>query len=306
MKEAFQSIIALLDEGIALYRRNFFGFMLVTAACLVPVAIGVGLLYAAAAWRNNSTAVLIVTIISLLLVIPLTSYMIGGLSRAATAAIDGRPVRFREALAIAPLRAVGMGCFTFVYAFIAQIAANLLGLLCLCPLFFVGSALFGGLGALLDRSSSLGVLVVVLSVIAIAGMYALFLVLGGAAYSSLIYALQPWVQESRPFGEALQRSLELVTYRFWRNLLAWALTALLIAAAGLTITTAIGSLLPLPLAYALGSESRLAQAISLSAWVLGFVVILPPLPIWMALLYRRNAAARDGADLHDAIQRWWL
>jgi hypothetical protein len=279
--------------------------MLVTAACLVPMAIGMGFLFAIATWRDDPIIILIALGIGLLLIFPLTIYLIGGLSRAATAAIEGRPVRFREALAIAPLRAVGMGCFTMVYSFIAQIVANVLSVVCLCPLIFVGSALFGSVGALFDNTSSLGAAAVVIVLLGIVGAYALLLVAGGAAYSSLIYALQPWVQEVRPFGEALQRSLELVTYRFWRNLLAWGLTALLLAAMGLTITTTIGSLLPLPLAFALGGESLVAQAIGVSAWVLGFVVVLPPLPIWMALLYRRNSAARDGADLNAAVQRWW-
>jgi hypothetical protein len=32
--------------------------------------------------------------------------------------------------------------------------------------------------------------------------------------------------------------------------------------------------------------------------------VLPPLPIWMALLYRRNLAARSGAALEAKIQAW--
>ena len=39
--------------------------------------------------------------------------------------------------------------------------------------------------------------------------------------------------------------------------------------------------------------------------MLGFVVVLPPLPIWMALLYRRNRAAREGSELDTAVQGWW-
>jgi hypothetical protein len=137
------------------------------------------------------------------------------------------------------------------------------------------------------------------------GIYAFALIVGGSAYSSLIYGLQPWVQETRPFGESIQRSFELISYRFGRNLLAWGLAAVLVAAIGLTVTLAVGLILPLPLTYALGSESVVAQAVSVSAWLIGFVVVLPPLPIWMALLYQRNRAAREGADLDAKVQEWW-
>ncbi len=79
----------------------------------------------------------------------------------------------------------------------------------------------------------------------------------GAVYSSgVIYALQPWVQESQPFSETFQRSLEMVGYRFRRNLLIWGLTALLLAAVGLTVTVTIGLLLPLPLSACAGWASR--------------------------------------------------
>jgi hypothetical protein len=231
-------------------------------------------------------------------------YLIGGLSRAAIAAIDGRPVRFREALAIHPLRAAGMGCFGLIYTFIAQIAANVLGLVCICPLFLGGTLFAGSVGAISAGAGTLNALALGLFALALFAIYALLLVAGGAAYSSLIYALQPWIQESQPFGDALQRSIELLGYRFWRNLLAWGLTALLIAAVGLTVTATIGSLLPLPLAFALGSESPATQALTVVAWLLGFMVVLPPLPIWMALLYRRNRAAREGSDLVAAVQGW--
>ena len=304
MNERLQPILALLDEGIALYRRNFRGFTLITATCLVPVAIAAGLLIVAASWLDESLGIL-VTLAGIVLLFPLTIYLIGGLSRGAAAAIEGRPLRFREALAIPPVRAVGMGCFTLVYLFIAQIASNVLSLLCLCPLFFAGAAIAGAAGPLLSGAEGLGVLAGAFVILALVGIYGLLLVTSSAVYSSLIYGLQPWVQESHPFGEALQQSLNLLGYRFWRNLLIWGVTGLVVAAVGVTVTATIGVLLPLPLTYALGSDSTALQAVSVGAWMLGFVVVLPPLPIWMALLYRRNRAAREGGDLDAAVRGWW-
>jgi hypothetical protein len=304
MNERLQPILALLDEGIALYRRNFSGFTLITATWLVPVAIIAGLLIVAASWLDESLGILLV-LAGAVLLFPLTIYLIGGLSRGAVAAIEGRPLRFREALAISPLRAAGMGCFTLVYLFIAQIASNMLSLLCLCPLFFAGAAIAGAVGPLLSGTEEVGILAGVFILVALVGVYGLLLVGSGAVYSSLIYTLQPWIQEPRPFGEALQQSLNILGYRFWRNLLVWGVTALLVAAVGITVTATIGVLLPLPLTYALGSDSTAVQAVSVGAWMLGFVVVLPPLPIWMALLYRRNRAAREGSELNTAVQAWW-
>ncbi len=303
MNERIQPILTMLDEGIAIYRRNFAGFMLITALWFVPVAIAAGALIAAISWLTTGPALLI-GLAGLILLFPLAIYLIGGLSRAAVAAIEERPVLFREALAIPPLRAAGMGCFTIVYAFIAQIASYVLSMVCICPLYLVGILFAGGVTSLSGADETLSLALGIIFGIILVAVYAFTLIAGGAAYSSLIYALQPWVQESRPFGESLQRSIELISYRFWRNLLVWGLTALLVAAVGITVTATIGLLLPLPLTYALGSASPVVRAISVGAWLIGFVVVLPPLPIWMALFYRRNRAARDGGDLSARIAAW--
>ena len=304
MSERLQPILALLDEGIAIYRRNFAGFVLISALWFVPVAIAVGALIAAGSWLDTGPAILL-GLAGVLLLFPLGIYLVGGLSRAAAAAIDGRPPRFREALAIRPLRAAGMGCFTLVYMVIAQIASYVISLICICPLYVVGLLLLGGVSSLTNATEEVGLFLGLIFLLVVLIGYALALVAGGAVYSSLIYALQPWAQESRPFGETFQRSLDMVGYRFWRNLLVWGLTALLVAAIGLTVTVTIGVLLPLPLTFALGSESPIMQAITASAWLIGFVVVLPPLPIWMALFYRRNRAAREGADLDAEVRVWW-
>lgn len=304
MSERLQPILTLLDEGIALYRRNFASFILITALWFVPVAIAAGLLIVAVS-RLQTGPALLLGLAGMVVLLPLTIYLIGGLSRGATAAIEGRPVRFREALAIPPLRAAGMGCFTMIYVVIAQVASNLLSLICICPLMFGGAAIVGGIGSLLSGAEALSLVALVLFVLLMIGLYALLLIAGGAVYSSLIYALQPWVQDTQRFGESLQQSFNLLGYRFWRNLLIWCLTAILVAAVGTTVTATIGILLPLPLSYALGSESTVAQAVSVGAWVLGFVVVLPPLPIWMTLLYQHNRTAREGSDLDAALQVWW-
>jgi hypothetical protein len=93
------------------------------------------------------------------------------------------------------------------------------------------------------------------------------------------------------------RSFDLLFFRFGQNLLAFLCASLVFGAAALAITLAIGVLLPLPALFLLGAESLVARAITAAAWVAGLAAALPLLPIWMALLYRRQAAAREGADL---------
>jgi hypothetical protein len=301
MTEYAQSILALLDQGIVLYRRNFAGFVLIAASWFVPVAIAAGLITAAAS-RLDRIWTVVLTLAALLALFPLLIYLIGGLSRAAVAAAEGRPVRFREVMAIHPFRAVGMGCFTIVYTIISQIVSSFLSLACVCPLYIVGLMMVGIMAA---ATSSGGIAAAGLLGVGIilVGLYGGMMIVG-ATGSGLFYGLQPWVQEARPFGETLQRSLELLGYRFLRNLLVWGMAALLVAAVGLTVTATIGTVLPLPLTYALGSDSPITQAVAVGAWLIGFVVVLPPLPIWMALLYRQNRAAREGADLQTSVHEW--
>lgn len=300
MAERLQPVLLLLDEGLRLYRRNFVGFLLITASWFVPVAIAASLVIVAASWLDEIWPVLL-ALGALLLLFPLLIYLVGGLSRAAMAAAEGRPVRFREAMAIRPRRAAAMGCFTIIYSIIAQVLSSVASMVCICPLYLVGILSI----ALIDAASDggglgMGILAAGLFLIA---FYA-SLMISGATGCGLFYSLQPWVQERRPFGETLGRSLELISYRIGRNLVVWLLAALLVAAGGLAVTATLGTLLPLPILFVLGDESPIAQAVAAGAWMLGFVAILPPLPIWMALLYRRNVAALEGADLAARIGDW--
>jgi hypothetical protein len=302
MPERLQPILSLLDDGLSLYRRNFVSFVLVAACWFVPVAVASGLLVAAAPWLDELQVTLLALAVVVILT-PLLIYLVGGLSRAAVAAIEGRPVRVREALAIAPGRAASMGCFSIIYSLVMQFVSSAVSFACICPLWFFGFAFVGVLGSA-GGESALSAAGLVLFGVIFGGVYLFALVVGGASYSSLIYALQPWVQERLSFGDAITRSFALIGYRFWRNLVAWGLSAVLVAAVGLTVMLAVGLLVPLPVALALGAESPVAQAISASAWLVGLVVVMPPLPIWMALLYRRNLEGRTGGDLEARVAAW--
>jgi hypothetical protein len=129
------------------------------------------------------------------------------------------------------------------------------------------------------------------------------LTLFGTPCAGLIYALQLWVQRSPSFGEALQHSVELLRYRLRQHLMAWSLAALLAGAAALNIAATASIALP-PLAAQLGVGALAGPVAGACAWLIGSIAGLPPLFIWMALLYRRDTAAFDGADLSARIAEW--
>ncbi len=292
-----QPVLDILDEGLRLYRRGFTTFVLLTAIWLVPTAIGVGIAIALEqVW---------LAFLTLLVAIPLAIYLIVGLSRATLAVQQGHSVNLIDVLTISPLRLVGMGCYAIVFMIAANAIVSLFFFFWFCIGFSVISALFGSMAALLSDAGTLGtgmtialgLLVMLLMVI----FYVLSLVVNGAVYSSLVYSLQPFVQHHTAFGDTIQHSINLIAYRFGHNLLAFLITSTIFGAIALAVTTAIVALLPLPLFFALGEESPVAQGVSACAWIIGLIVVLPPLPIWMALLYQRNNTARQGADLNARI-----
>jgi hypothetical protein len=304
MIEQLQPRLTLLDEGLSLYRRNFVPFLLISASWFVPVAIAAGLIAVMSTWLDPTPAI-ITGIIAFLLFFPLLLYLIGGLSRAAAAAIDGKPVSFRSAMAIKPKRAIGMGFFGIVYSIIAQIVAGVLSFSCICPLYaFMAAGVFGVAG-LAEINENLGILGGMLLALVFVVIYGLLPLISVATFNSTVYAFQPWVQEQRPFSETFQRSFELVGYNIWRNIIDWFTTALLLSAGGMVIILAVGVVVPAPLLFFLGEESAITRLVAATAWTIGLVFVLPPLPIWMALLYRRNSAARAGVDLDAKVQEWW-
>jgi|OM-RGC.v1.006320545 hypothetical protein len=292
----------LLDEGCAIYRRHFTSFVAIGLEWLTPIAIAIGVLVGNAE-RIDANWLVVIVLAGLLLAIPLALYLIGGLSRAAMAAIDGRTIDLREALAIHPLGVAKAGCFTIIYGFMMQVASSAVSLLCVCPVYVMGlsaSVFF----ASVDSDSPLGITALAVFGLLLVGMYVLAFIIGGISYSSLFYALQPWLVERLRFGEALERSVDLIIFRFRSNLVVWGVSALLVFAVGLSVSLAVGVIVPLPAFLLLGAESTVAQAIASIAWLLGLALVLPPWFIWMALLYRRNLAARSGADLTRRVEEW--
>jgi len=294
----------LLDEGCALYRRSFTGFALVGLAWLTTIAIAIGLLVAPVENERRLVPGGLIIVAGLILMHPLLIYLTGSLSRAANAAIEGRPIDLRETLAIHPAVIGRAGCFSIVYGILMQLVLSVL--LCICPMYVLRQIPFE-FGPDVAIEVSRGAVQEVLQIVSgmlFAGMYLLGFIIGGIGYSSLLYALQPWLIERLRFGEAMERSVDLIRFRLRRNLLAWGLSALLVFAVGILVSLAVGVLISLPALLLLGAESSLAQAIARTAWLLGLALVLPPWFISMTLLYRRNMAARSGADLARRVEAW--
>jgi hypothetical protein len=302
MDKTLQPILDILDEGLRIYRRGFASFALLAAIWLTPVAIGVGLAFAAGSFWGDDASILFI-LAALLLALPLAIYLFAAISRATLAIQQDRRVRLGEVLAIAPTRLMGMGCYGFIFGIIANILASMASTLVCCPIYLmfgvlmagVTSSISGGLGA------AVATLLVAISMLLFVLFYGLSLVINGAVYSSLIYGLQPFILNNLSFGASVQRSIDLTFYRTGRNLLAFVLASAIFGGIAVAATTAVGVLLPLPLFWALGDESLVAQGISASAWLLGLIVVLPPMPIWMTLLYQQNQATREGHDLAQQI-----
>ncbi|MBO9324240.1 MAG: hypothetical protein J7463_02010 [Roseiflexus sp.] len=297
------AILDLLDEGFALYRRSFTGFVLVGLVWLTPIAIATGLLIANAE-RLGPGWFIVIILVGLVLMLPMLIYLIGGLSRAANAAIEGRAIDLRETLALYPSVVAKAGCFTVTYGILMQVVSSLLSIVCICPIYvFLGISLTA-LVAAPDSSGVVQAILLIVIGLLFMGMYLLGFIIGGIGYSSLLYALQPWLIERLRFGEAMERSFDLIRFRLRTNLLAWGLSALLVFAVGISVSLAVGVLIPLPAFLLLGEESSFAQAIAGVAWLLGLALVLPPWLISMTLLYRRNLAARSGADLARRVEAW--
>lgn len=299
MRQTLEPILDLLDEGLRLYRRGFAPLLILAALAALPIGlVAVGLVISAE-WLSSGLGALLSTLV-VFAGLPLSLYVMGALSRAAIMVADGVPVSLRRALAIGPLRVVGMGCYGTVFSFAASIAVSAVSTFCICAAYFVAVAAVGvafGVGSAGAAGGAAAGLFIAVGVVAFVAIYAASLVLNGAIYGSVVFVLQPFVHERSGLGQAISRSLDLLVFRLGQNLLAFICASLVFGAVALAATVAVGVLVPLPALFLLGTESTVARAITAAAWVCGISAAVPLLPVWMALLYRRRLADREGDDL---------
>lgn len=300
LRMALEPVLDLLDEGLHLYRRAFAPMLILASLAALPPGALFASLFIASDWLATPPGAALL-LLAFLLGLPLALYVMGAVSRAAVMAANGETVTLRRALALGPLRVLGMGCYGTIFLLVAASVVSIISSACFCIIYvfgiagvavFASASTFGGTAG--EVASVAGIVAIVVGVIL---LYAATLALNGAAYSSAIFALQPFVHEPLPMGQAIKRSLDLTFYRLGQNILAFLCASLVFGAIALAATLAIGVLAPLPIFFLLGAESLAARAITAAVWIGAVSVALPLLPIWMALLYRRRLAAWRGDDL---------
>jgi hypothetical protein len=307
MRTSLQPTLDVLDEGLRLYRRGFVTFVLLTAVGVVPLGLLFGLFVYVTTLVDDLT-ILLLLIGASVLSLPISIYIVSAMSRATIAMAAGERPNVLRALRMGPLRVIGMGCYGSIFASVVNTLVSILSLVCACPLYFalimftVVPLSAVGAGGSPFGEALMGVFVSIVG-IGTALIYGGSFVISGATFCSLIFSLQPFSQEQLRFGASIQRSLDLTTYRLGQNIIAWLCASLVFGAIAIAVTIAIGAILPLPLLLALGEDALITQGVSAAAWLIGLILAVPPLPIWMALLYQRRSAARDGADLAGRIER---
>ena len=296
-------VLRLLDDGLRLYRRNLASFLLIGAVILVPMA-GLGILVAALVRTELGQGWAIVGSLALALIqYPILMYACLALSRAAGDALAGRPIKLGAVLRLRPIRAVGMGCYGILLAIVSGLFSSVLVISVACPLIYAmlfGAGFLGSLGgsSILGAAGSLFGVVVGLIVLST-------LLLTSATFATLAYAVQAFALEDRPVGSAISRSIDLLLFRFGRNLLMFVgagaiIGTLLIAYAGTILAGGAGILRLLDIEPSPIVAQALSSVVTTATWVL----LLPPLPIWMAMLHRALAEERDGTELLAAVEQW--
>ncbi|NTV63801.1 MAG: hypothetical protein HGA65_09730 [Oscillochloris sp.] len=304
MRNTMPQILEVLDDGLSLYRREFARMAMIAALITLPAIVLAIALFRSPAMIDSLGGIALFYG-SMFLSMPLSLYVMGALSRATMANLEGRTIQLREVLAIGPLRIVGMGCYGLVFLTLINIVISLISMICLCPFFFVlGFMTAGSVGSFQGGSminAALAGLMGSVVVVSIIIAYTLILMVSGASYSCLIFSLQPFVQGTGRLGEAIQRSIDMSGYRLLANLRFYLSASLVFGTLALSVTLAIGTLVPFPLLFLIGYESPLAQGLSAAAIIAGMTLVLPPLPIWMTMLYQRRMNERDGGDLAERI-----
>ena len=295
--------LALLDDGLRLYRRHLPGFLLVTSAVMAPMVMVNLLLTALVRTQLGPDWLALGTMLALLLQYPATLYAWAVISRAAAAALDGEPIRVTHALRLSPLRAAGMGCYNLLFTLLSGTLGSIMIVSIACPILYssiFGAGLLSAVGGTGTFGAAGGLFTVLLMLIIL-----WVVVVSGATLSSVVYSVQAFALERRPFGATITRSVDLLTFRLGGCLLVFLgagaiITTLMFAYTGALIVG--GQSLLQFLDVELSDTAR--DVLTVTTSTASFVLVLPPLPIWMAMLHRSLAAERDGADLLPAIERW--
>lgn len=291
-------MVDVLDDGLRLYRRHFWRYVGLAAVALAPLALGARLVI----WLGRSSTAEWVW--AVLAAWPLASlllgvYWVGSLSRATVTALSGKPFALRGALAIEPRRALRGGAWAvlrglgaFFYCVIVAVAAMAAWG---AVLFVIGACLRIALSV---SGVARAVTDALLALMFWLGGFGLLVIIGGMPLASIAFGLQPWFQDERPAAAPLKRSTQV-----WRDGDAegmYFVAALAVLCLGAVITLSLSVLFALPFQN-LSAPFLTRGTLSL---LVAAILVLPLLPIWMALLYRKLSADVDGGELGSRIASW--
>lgn len=303
---ALPIVLEVLDDGLRLYRRYLAGFTLVATTVLVLLALFALSFMALVRSQLGTTAgwSFLAFCVLLLVGYPLLLYAFASLSRAAVAAIDGRTITLGAALRLSPLRGCGMVFFNLLFSIIAAMAAGVLMAIFSCPATYVSLML----AVLTSAASSTGGSVsAALGFVGIIGQISTLwtITVAGAWLASCVYALQSFVLEQRSWGQSVSRSIDVLATRFGQSLLMFLGAG---AIFGTLLLAYLGSMLALSLLIqdwlAIDLPPLAGDVITIVLSVASLVILLPPLAIWMAMFYRRQARERDGEEITRRVAAW--
>ncbi len=303
MRQTFAEALTILDRGVQLYRQQFLPLVLIAVIFGAPIVVLAALLPLVD--TNDTTQLVLVALFDLVVGLTLLAYLLLGVCRTAMAAIGGERIGLRRAVWVSPLRVFKIGLVGAMVAFVLQVATASAGLLFGC----VTLALLIGAGGIMAFSSgasgSSGVLLLlaVLYMLMVA-LFGLSAVVVGAGYAAALSTVQPLIFKTLKIRQLLVESFELFFYRFGLNLLVWLGAMLALLCVSVPIGILFGAIGPLPAAVWLNLDTKVGQVFSLMVLGLGGVVLLPPLPIWMALLYHHQSESRGGGDLAERVATW--
>ncbi|HEX6293109.1 MAG TPA: hypothetical protein VFZ66_28265 [Herpetosiphonaceae bacterium] len=302
---ALPTVLEVLDDGLRLYRRNLSGFMLVATAVLVLIALFALLCSALIRTQLGTSAAWTVLLLFLLTVIgyPLLLYAFAALSRAAAAALDGRPISLPVALRISPGRGCAMILFNLVFSVVASIFAGTISIMISCPLFYF-SVLSAAMVSTIGSGAVSGAAIAFASVISQVSTLWSLMAFGGWLVS-IVYALQAFVLEQRSWSAAAGRSVDLLTARFGRSMLMFLSAGAIFGTLSLAY---LGSLIALILIvqerFGLTLPPLASDVLTIVLTVASLVVLLPPLSIWMTMFHRHLAREQDGEEMARRVAAW--
>lgn len=296
-------VIDILDDGLRVYRRYFVQYALAMLLGLLPPAVVSILLNVVLINYLGSGWVILTSFITVPLSVLFFVYIMAVLSRMTAQALRGERPSARGAMRIGIGRVLGMGCWTTIFGLMTSLVIGGVAGLCAC---MASVGLMGGASALFSGSGgfafvSFSVLVSVMG----------YMIVIGAVAVGAVYAIQAFALEQRPFGASISRGNDLLFFRFGRNIMlffgAGALFATLLLAYAGALVGVIGLVVSSVQNFNVLNNFLSSPATTSWLSIVGYltqIVLLPPVPIWMTIVFLRLRAERDGGDLEGRINTW--